>query len=196
MKEFKFYTETAATEAYSTIMYYMTTHHYITLGQVCTLVGKSYTPEDSQVGWRSTNGITIIYNACQNVYKLILPDPEPLSTGGVVEMTMNEYQELAMRTCSIPYENKNERLYHAVFGLNSEAGEVAGILQKEYQGHEIDPEHLKKELGDCLWMIAEACDALDISMSEVAQMNIDKLKARYPEGFEVERSLNRAEGDV
>jgi NTP pyrophosphatase (non-canonical NTP hydrolase) len=83
-----------------------------------------------------------------------------------------------------------------VFGLNSEAGEVAGILQKEYQGHEIDPEHLKKELGDCLWMIAEACDALDISMSEVAQMNIDKLKARYPEGFEVERSLNRAEGDV
>lgn len=111
-------------------------------------------------------------------------------------MSFDEYKDLAMTTCSIPYENKKGRLYHAVFGLTSEAGEVSGILQKSYQGHELDPEHMKKELGDCLWMIAEACDALGLSMEDVAWTNIDKLKKRYPEGFSSERSLNRAEGDI
>lgn len=111
-------------------------------------------------------------------------------------LTGNEYQKLAMRTCSIPYDDNKGRLHHAVFGLTSEAGEVAGILQKVYQGHEFDKEHIKKELGDCLWMIAEACEALDLDMNDVMQTNIDKLKARYPEGFEAERSLHRAEGDI
>lgn len=101
-----------------------------------------------------------------------------------------------MRTCSIPYDHKKDMLRHAVFGLCSEAGEVAGILQKEYQGHELDILHMKKELGDCLWMVAEACEALDISMDEVMHMNIDKLKARYPEGFDAEKSKHRAEGDI
>ena len=105
------------------------------------------------------------------------------------KMTGKEYQKLAMRTCSIPYDNKEGRLHHAVFGLTSEAGEVAGILQKVYQGHEFDKEHIKKELGDCLWMIAEACEALDLDMDDVMQTNIDKLKARYPEGFSADRSL-------
>lgn len=111
-------------------------------------------------------------------------------------MNGKEYQELAMRTCSIPYENKNERLYHAVFGLTSEAGEVAGIMQKRFQGHEFDREHMKKELGDCLWMIAEACEALDFDMDDVMQTNIDKLKARFPEGFRVENSIHRKKGDI
>lgn len=84
----------------------------------------------------------------------------------------------------------------AVFGLTSEAGEVAGILQKVYQGHEFDKDHIKKELGDCLWMIAEACESLGFYMEDVMQTNIDKLKARYPEGFSADRSLHRAEGDV
>ena len=111
-------------------------------------------------------------------------------------MTGREYQSLAIRTCAIPYELKEDMLYHAVFGLNSEAGEVAGILQKKYQGHPVDREHIKKELGDCLWMIAEACFALDFSMDEVMQMNIDKLKARFPEGFSAEKSLHRKVGDI
>lgn len=111
-------------------------------------------------------------------------------------MTGNEYQKLAMRTCSIPYDHREEMMNHAVFGLNSEAGEVAGLFQKVYQGHELDPEHLKKELGDCLWMIAEACTAMGWTMEDVMQMNIDKLRARFPEGFDPERSLHRREGDV
>lgn len=107
----------------------------------------------------------------------------------------NEYQEMAMRTCSIT-DDEVEMLFHAVFGLNSEAGEVAGILQKRYQGHKVDREHLLKELGDCCWMIAEACTALNATLEEVMQGNIDKLRARYPEGFSAERSLHRQEGDV
>ena len=112
------------------------------------------------------------------------------------KMTGKEYQKLAMRTCSIPYDNKEGRLHHAVFGLTSEAGEVAGILQKVYQGHEFDKEHIKKELGDCLWMIAEACEALDLDMDDVMQTNIDKLIARYPNGFDSYKANHRQAGDV
>ncbi len=111
-------------------------------------------------------------------------------------MTPNEYQKLAMRTCSIPYNDAGAMLNHAVFGLTSEAGEVSGILQKVYQGHDIDPMHLKKELGDCLWMIAEACEALGFEMDDVMRTNIEKLKYRYPEGFSAERSINREAGDI
>lgn len=111
-------------------------------------------------------------------------------------MTGKEYQALAMKTSGIPEDKKENRLYHAVFGLNSEAGEVAGILQKQYQGHKIDPEHMMKELGDCLWMIAEACDAIGTDMDTVMEKNIAKLQARYPHGFTVEDSLHRKAGDI
>ena len=111
-------------------------------------------------------------------------------------MTGNEYQALAMRTCSIPYDDKQGMLIHATTGLASEAGEFAGLLQKTYQGHEYDREHAIKELGDCCWMIAEACTALGVTMEEVMRGNIDKLRDRYPEGFDPEKSLHRKEGDV
>lgn len=113
-------------------------------------------------------------------------------------MTPNEYQKLAMRTCKIPNneKQKEEMIYHAVFGLASEAGEVAGIFQKKYQGHPVDKEHIKKEMGDCLWMIAELATALDIEYEDIMKTNIDKLKARFPEGFSEERSLHRAKEDI
>lgn len=111
-------------------------------------------------------------------------------------MTPNEYQKLAMRTCNIPTEDSGDMLFHAVFGLTSESGEVAGILQKAYQGHLDSVEHLMKEAGDCLWMIAELCTAIGVSLEDVMQLNIDKLRARYPDGFSEEKSLHRAEGDV
>lgn len=111
-------------------------------------------------------------------------------------MRGNDYQTLAMRTCSIPFDRRDDMLRHAVFGLSSEAGEVSGILQKEYQGHVFDKEHMIKELGDCLWMIAEASTAIGVSLEEVMEANINKLKARYPEGFDSEHSLHRASGDI
>lgn len=123
-------------------------------------------------------------------------EDESAAIGFKVPLTANEYQSLAMRTCSIPYEDKQGMLIHATTGLASEAGEFAGMLQKTYQGHEYDREHAIKELGDCCWMISEACTALGVTLEEVIRGNIDKLKNRYPEGFDPEKSLHRKEGDV
>lgn len=86
--------------------------------------------------------------------------------------------------------------YHALHGMVGEIGEIHSIYQKEYQGHEIDDEHLKKEVGDLLWFVAEYCTVKGWSLDEVAALNIEKLKARYPEGFDVEHSLHRKEGDI
>ena len=110
-------------------------------------------------------------------------------------MTGNEYQELAARTIAI--EDAKDREYHALHGMVGEIGELHSIYQKVYQGHKEDSdEHRKKELGDLMWFIAEYCTANNWDLDEIMQMNIDKLKARYPEGFEESKSLNRAEGDI
>lgn len=111
-------------------------------------------------------------------------------------MTPNEYQAAAMRTCSIPYDHRSEMVDHAVFGLTSEAGEISGIFQKRYQGHPVRREHLVREIGDVLWMIAELCTAFDIDLEDVMEANIAKLKERYPDGFDPEHSLHRKPGDV
>lgn len=110
-------------------------------------------------------------------------------------MTGNEYQKLAARTI-----NQNlcilAQVEHALHGMSAEVGELHGIFQKVFQGHELDEEHLKKECGDILWMIAEFCTAHDWELEEIMQINIDKLKARFPEGFEAEKSLHRKAGDI
>lgn len=110
-------------------------------------------------------------------------------------MTGNEYQKLASRTI-----NKNLAYYeqrtHALHGMVGEIGEIHSIYQKVYQGHAVDNEHMKKEVGDLLWFVAEFCTANGWKMEDIMQMNIDKLKARFPEGFEAEKSLHRKEGDV
>lgn len=110
-------------------------------------------------------------------------------------MTINEYQKLAARTIR---EDLSSHLcmYHALHGMVSEIGELHAIYQKEYQGHGIETTHLKKELGDLLWFIAEYCTANGWDLEEIMQMNIDKLLERYPEGFDAEKSLHRKEGDI
>jgi NTP pyrophosphatase (non-canonical NTP hydrolase) len=110
-------------------------------------------------------------------------------------MTGNEYQKLAAVT--IPKEvNRSEVEYHALFGMCSEVGELQGIYQKMYQGHRPDKKHMVKELGDLLWFVAEYCTARGWELDDIMELNIEKLKARYPEGFEAEKSLHRREGDV
>ena len=106
-------------------------------------------------------------------------------------MDVNKYQELAMTTLN-PELNKKDVLINSVMGLCGESGEAIDIVKKWLaQGHELDKERLKKELGDIAWYLAEAATALDVPLEEILQANLDKLKARYPEGFEVERSLMR-----
>lgn len=111
------------------------------------------------------------------------------------DLTLNEYQRLAGRTINKDL-NIIEVHNHALSGMVGELGEIHSIYQKQYQGHPFDREHLKKEVGDLLWMIAEFCSANNWQMADVAQENIDKLKARYPENFSVEKSLHRKEGDI
>lgn len=110
-------------------------------------------------------------------------------------MTGNEYQRLAARTIGT-YMTRPQQERHALHGMIAEIGELNGIYQKEYQGHQATEEHLKKECGDIMWFIAEYCTANRWELDEIMQINIDKLRARYPEGFESERSLHRAEGDI
>ena len=110
-------------------------------------------------------------------------------------MTGNEYQLLASRTIRHDM-TKTEQEYHALHGLVAEVGELHGIYQKRYQGHTDTEEHRMKEVGDLIWFVAEYCTANGWQLEEVMQMNIDKLIARYPDGFSAERSLHRKEGDV
>lgn len=109
-------------------------------------------------------------------------------------MNINDYQIMAFRT--VAQKDAVSMELHALHGMVGEIGELHSLYQKNFQGHKFDKLHAKKELGDLLWFIAEYCSAMGWSMSDVAQMNIDKLKARFPEGFEADKSLNRAEGDI
>lgn len=98
---------------------------------------------------------------------------------------------------AIENEVQTNRLINGLMGLNGEAGEAIDILKKHlFQGHDLDREHLAKELGDVAWYLAVSADALGYSLEQILQMNIDKLRARYPDGFEAERSVNREDGDV
>ena len=108
-------------------------------------------------------------------------------------MTINEYQKLAMTTLN-PALDKKDVLINGVMGLCGEAGEAIDIVKKHLaQGHELDHEALIKELGDVAWYLAETAYALDVSLEEVMQRNIDKLKTRYPQGFDTARSIGRTE---
>ena len=110
-------------------------------------------------------------------------------------MEVNEYQKLAMTTLN-PALGKKDVLINSVMGLCGESGEAIDIVKKWLaQGHELDKAKLAKELGDIAWYLAEAATALDLPLEEILQANIDKLKKRYPEGFETSRSLIRPEED-
>ena len=93
------------------------------------------------------------------------------------------------------------RLLTAALGLTAESGEFTEVVKKIIlQGKPYNEEnvfHMKRELGDICWYIAQACMALDTTFDEIIEMNVDKLKARYPGGeFDVHKSENRKEGDV
>ena len=109
-------------------------------------------------------------------------------------MTGNEYQKLAMTTLN-PDLSKKDILINAVMGLCGESGEAINIVKKWLaQGHELDKEKLAKELGDIAWYLAETATALGLDLDDIFAANIEKLKRRYPEGFDAERSIHRTDG--
>lgn len=108
-------------------------------------------------------------------------------------MTINEYQKLAMTTLN-PELDKKDILINGVMGLCGESGEVIDIVKKHLaQGHELDKEKIIKELGDVAWYMAEIATVLEVDLEEVLILNIEKLKKRYPEGFDKEKSIHRIE---
>jgi NTP pyrophosphatase (non-canonical NTP hydrolase) len=91
-------------------------------------------------------------------------------------------------------------LLTASVGLASESGEFSEIVKKiVFQGKEYNDDvryHMLRELGDICWYLANAANALGADLEEIVKMNVEKLEARYPNGFEVARSENRAKGDI
>jgi len=131
-------------------------------------------------------------------------------------MTGNEYKNLAMRTNDkmgtvrvaekIDESFSSERItenvdfggiLNACLGLSGEVGETNDMIKKWiFHDSELDIEHLKKEIGDVMWYVALLCDSFGFDLDEILEMNIDKLKARYPDGFNTYDANHRKDGDV
>ena len=106
-------------------------------------------------------------------------------------LTAAEYQVAAMRTSNDKLTIRDHVLNGAL-GLFGEGGEVADLIKKAYmQGHPLDKAHIAEELGDVCWYVAEMATALGCSVEEIMRGNIDKLRRRYPDGFDAGRSINR-----
>ena len=108
-------------------------------------------------------------------------------------MTINDYQKLAMSTLN-PELSEKDVLINGVMGLCGESGEAIDLVKKWLaQGHELDKEKLAKELGEICWYLAETATAIGYDLEDIMSANIEKLKKRYPQGFEAERSIHRSE---
>ena len=124
----------------------------------------------------------------------------------VSEVTSDPSKDIAqlfrrMTDLEVEQDADVPRLLTAALGLSAESGEFTEVIKKiVLQGKPYNKEnvfHLKRELGDICWYLAQACMALDTTFDEIIEMNVEKLKARYPGGeFDVHKSENRAEGDL
>ena len=121
----------------------------------------------------------------------------------VTSLPSTDLAALLSRITELDIENDADvpRLLTAALGLTAESGEFTEVVKKIIlQGKPYNEDnvfHMKRELGDICWYIAQACMALDTSFDEIIEMNVDKLKARYPGGeFDVHQSENRKEGDL
>ena len=112
-----------------------------------------------------------------------------------------DYSAFDKRTYELTKDIPVERLLTAALGICAEGGEFTEVVKKiVFQGKPVNDEnifHMKRELGDICWYLAQACMALGTTFDEVIEMNVEKLKARYPGGeFDVHYSENRKEGDL
>lgn len=124
-------------------------------------------------------------------------------------MTGNAYQRHAMRTndemstarleLSIDMNSKYDMggIVMATMGLSGEVGELNDMIKKWiFHKSDMDITHAKKELGDILWYVACMAESFGWSLDEIMKMNIDKLEARYPEGFDIDRANHKEKYDV
>ena len=110
-------------------------------------------------------------------------------------MNFKDYQAEASKTIPANF-TKEQMIENAIYGLVGEFGEVVDLLKKaKFQGHELDKEKAVLELGDVLWYVSLMAKGLGVELSEVASANIYKLRARYGEKFDQEKSINRSAND-
>ena len=120
----------------------------------------------------------------------------------VTSVQSKEHEALIYRLQELEGQGfSSERMLTAAVGLCAESGEFTEVVKKiVFQGKEPTEEnlfHLKREMGDIMWYFMQACMALDVSPEEIIEMNVEKLKSRYPGGeFDVHYSENRKEGDL
>ena len=175
---------------------------YVSIAEYLSICG--YSPDNIQnaeykYGWSNNiNTATVKWNDDISRYTIQFPVAERLMLSvdcNQDNMTLNLYQKLAARTINgkLTWQEKSK---HALHGMVGEIGEIHSLYQKKYQGHVFDEIHAKKELGDLLWFIAEYCTAHNWNLNDIAKMNIDKLKSRYPDGFDPELSKHRKFGDI
>ena len=121
---------------------------------------------------------------------------------GVTSEPSKDFDAFIYRLQELNGENSDiQRLLTAAVGLSAESGEFTEIVKKIiFQGKPYNDDniyHMKRELGDIMWYLAQACMALNTNFNEILEMNIDKLKSRYPGGeFDAHYSENRKEGDL
>ncbi len=110
-------------------------------------------------------------------------------------MRLDEYKELARRTWTRSTSwNTKEQILLAAMGMAGEGGEVIDYYKKVwFHGHELDRDKLIDETGDVLWYVAAMALALDVSLEEIAFLNIEKLRKRYPHKFTSEESIKRVD---
>tara|TARA_R100000008_G_scaffold13266_1_gene6537 strand:+ start:658 stop:1062 length:405 start_codon:yes stop_codon:yes gene_type:complete len=130
----------------------------------------------------------------ENYFEFVRATTSPESLDYAALLTRMNTLELE-NDCNVP------QLMTAAFGLSAEAGEFTEVVKKIIlQGKPYNEEnvfHMKRELGDICWYLAQACMALDTDFDEILKMNVEKLAARYPDGgFDVYLSENRQEGDL
>lgn len=109
-------------------------------------------------------------------------------------MEINEYQKAALRTANS--EMSDDLILNGILGLCGETGEVSDHIKKYmFQGHELDQDKLVNELGDVCWYIAIMATGLNVDLETVMKKNVEKLQRRYPDGFDVEKSIHRKDED-
>ena len=120
-------------------------------------------------------------------------DADPIDKANATDpLTLNDYQRMARRTAGT--KQKSDKREEALFGLAGEVGELCDHYKKYmHQGHDLSYDHMAEEAGDVMWYLAEIADALDVTLEDIARRNIEKLRKRYPDGFDPERSINREE---
>ena len=124
----------------------------------------------------------------------------------VTSEASKNYDEFNSRCFEIQSEESSDglpvhRLLTAALGICAEGGEFTEVVKKiVFQGKPVNEDnifHMKRELGDIMWYVAQACMSLDTTIDEIIEMNVEKLKSRYPLGeFDVHHSENRKEGDI